>query len=179
MAPSEDGNPQRARNHHHHRRNHTHRHTRTLVESNCKIHMPCGQTCGSMSRVFNPAPTQPTEATNTRSSHRGGAKINPESRFSPWDRAISDSRPLMASPLKRGGCFQWDVTPLDPHARWECCQGSCLDFLLLITCSPKPPESPQMYATLNPFGSFCFWGPGKNEIRLSRICLWGFGVWGG
>ena len=49
----------------------------------------------------------------------------------------------------------------------------------LLPVAPNPQKPTQEHATRNPFGSCCFGAPGKTEIRVSRMCLWGFGVWGG
>ena len=48
-----------------------------------------------------------------------------------------------------------------------------------FTCSPKPPETHTGTCDSEPLWVLVFlWDLGKPEIRMSRMCLWGFGVWG-
>ena len=54
-----------------------------------------------------------------------------------------------------------------------------LDFLLLITCSPKPPETVSAHAALDPFGSLCFGGPGKARNSIETRVLTQFRGLGG
>ena len=74
-----------------------------------------------------------------------------------------------ASPLQGSRCGRPPGKRIIPTRRWGC------GFAI----KPKPPETVTAHAALDPFGSLCFLGDlGKPEIRLSRMCLWGFGVWG-
>ena len=53
------------------------------------------------------------------------------------------------------------------------------DWCWSFTCSPKPPETVTAHAALDPFGSLCFWGPGKARNSIETRVLTQFRGLGG